>query len=84
VIKRWWERAVKYHVGVAADAEEKRKQMEDTEKKQAENKINAFMDLSERNHATEITDSLYEHQIHNSTCGHTTLSLCCLMLLLHQ
>ena len=70
MIKRWRERAVKYHAGVAADAEKKRKQMEDIEKKQAENKIDAFMDLSEWNHATEITDSLYEHQIHSSTCGH--------------
>jgi len=43
VIKQWRERAVKYHAGVAAD--EKRKQMEDIEKKQAENKIDAFMDL---------------------------------------
>ena len=58
MIKRWWKRAVKYHAGVAADAKEKRKQMEDIEKNQAENKIDAFMDLSERNHETEITESV--------------------------
>ena len=81
VIARWKERAQKYHADIAADAEEEKQQLEIDRHVQAEREAQASLERLARNQAAELTEKLYEQELHtqchipNNVTHHNTKPL---------